>query len=284
MYWGMGKIIMKAGRLVERHPQLFGTYITNFSCGPDSFVVGYFRDIMNRKPSLTLELDNHTADAGLETRVEAFLDIVHAYRKLVSQKQIVAIKKTFKPARTAINNGTASVITSNGTVLPMNDPRVTMLLPSMGKYGSEALAAIIRGYGFNAISHRPSDEAVLKLGRANTTCKECLPLILTTGTLLSYIGNGKRDDEVLVYFFATGSGPCRRPAAGRNTCRRAGRARRRRSTRCGACRVAAERRCRAAAGRGVAPAGGGLGRRGRVWGATSAFAGWSVVHFGPLGG
>ena len=66
MYWGMGKIMMKAGRFVERHPQLFGTYITNFSCGPDSFVVGYFREIMGRKPSLTLELDSHTADAGLE--------------------------------------------------------------------------------------------------------------------------------------------------------------------------------------------------------------------------
>jgi predicted CoA-substrate-specific enzyme activase len=209
MYWGMGKLIMKAGRLVKRHPQLFGTYITNFSCGPDSFVVGYFRDLMGRKPSLTLELDNHTADAGLETRVEAFLDIVHAYRQLVVQKQIVTRNKTFKPARTVMSNGTTSVITSNGEVLPMTDPRVTMLLPSMGKYGSEAFAAILRGTGFNAIAHRPSDEAVLKLGRANTTCKECLPLILTTGTLLNYIGNGKRADEVLVYFFATGSGPCR---------------------------------------------------------------------------
>ncbi|MBW2517961.1 MAG: activase, partial [Deltaproteobacteria bacterium] len=89
MYWGMGKIMMRAGRLVERHPQLFGTYITNFSCGPDSFVVGYFREIMGRKPSLTLELDSHTADAGLETRVEAFLDIVHAYRQLVAQKKII---------------------------------------------------------------------------------------------------------------------------------------------------------------------------------------------------
>jgi predicted nucleotide-binding protein (sugar kinase/HSP70/actin superfamily) len=79
----------------------------------------------------------------------------------------------------------------------------------MGRYGSEAFAAVLRGYGFNAVAHRPSDEAVLKLGRANTTCKECLPLILTTGTLLSYIRNGRRDDEVLVYFFATGSGPCR---------------------------------------------------------------------------
>ena len=209
MYWGMGKLIMKAARVVERHPQLFGTYITNFSCGPDSFVVGYFRDIMGRKPSLTLELDSHTADAGLETRVEAFLDIVQAYRQLVAKNQIVAQKKTFVPARTALDNGTASVITSKGEVLAMTDPRVTVLLPSMGKYGSEAFAAILRGSGLNARAHRPSDEAVLKLGRANTTCKECLPLILTTGTLLSYINNGKRDDEVLVYFFATGSGPCR---------------------------------------------------------------------------
>ena len=209
MYWGMGKRIMKAARLVERHPQLFGTYITNFSCGPDSFMIGYFRDIMGRKPSLTLELDSHTADAGLETRVEAFLDIVQAYRHLVAQNQIVAKKKTFIAARTALNNGLASVITSKGEVLPMTDPRVTVLLPSMGKYGAEALAAVLRGSGLNAKAHRPSDEAVLKLGRANTTCKECLPLILTTGTLLSYINNGKRDDEVLVYFFATGSGPCR---------------------------------------------------------------------------
>jgi len=209
MYWGMGKLIMKAARLVERHPQLFGTYITNFSCGPDSFIVGYFRDIMGRKPSLTLELDSHTADAGLETRVEAFLDIIKAYRQLVADKRIVSGKKTFRPAQTVINNGATSVITSTGEVLPLTDPRVTVLLPSMGRYGSEAFAAILRGYGFNAVAHRPSDEAVLKLGRANTTCKECLPLILTTGTLLSYIRNGKRPDEVLVYFFVTGSGPCR---------------------------------------------------------------------------
>ena len=209
MYWGMGKLIMKACRIVERHPQLFGTYITNFSCGPDSFVVGDFKDIMGRKPSLTLELDSHTADAGLETRVEAFLDIVNAYRQLVANHQIAAPIKTFKPARTVLDNGTASVVTSRGDVLPLTDPRVTVLLPSMGKYSSEAFAAILRGSGLNARAHRPSDTAVLKMGRANTTCKECLPLILTTGTLLSYINNGKRDDEVLVYFFATGSGPCR---------------------------------------------------------------------------
>jgi predicted CoA-substrate-specific enzyme activase len=209
MYWGMGKLLMKASRRVEKHPQLFGTYITNFSCGPDSFVISYFRDIMGRKPSLTLELDSHTADAGLETRIEAFLDIVKAYRQLSARRLIPARAGAFTPARTAISAKSAEVVTSAGEVLSMKDPRVTILVPSMGRLGTEAFAAIFRGYGFHAKANRENDEAILKVGRANTSCKECLPLILTTGTLLSYIQNGKRPDEVLVYFMPTGSGPCR---------------------------------------------------------------------------
>jgi predicted CoA-substrate-specific enzyme activase len=209
MYWGMGKLLMKAARMVEKHPQLFGTYITNFSCGPDSFVISYFRDIMGRKPSLTLELDSHTADAGLETRVEAFLDIVQAYRRLTAKRLIAPRTAAFTPARTILDDGRARVLTSSGESLPMTDPRVTVLIPSMGRLGTEAFAAILKGYGLNAKAGRENDEAILKLGRANTSCKECLPLILTTGTLLGYIHNGKRPDEVLVYFMPTGSGPCR---------------------------------------------------------------------------
>ncbi len=209
MYWGMGHLILQAARVVKNHPQLFGTYITNFACGPDSFLVGYFREIMGRKPSLTLELDSHTADAGLETRIEAFIDIITAYRQLVAAKKIVQTTKRFIPARTVLDNGTAKVVTSSGEMVPMTDPRVTLLFPSMGELSSRSVVSIFRGKGYNAVMHPPSDEAVLKLGRANTYCKECLPLILTTGTLLHYIQNEKRDDEVLVYFMPTGSGPCR---------------------------------------------------------------------------
>ncbi|MGB5987280.1 MAG: acyl-CoA dehydratase activase-related protein, partial [Desulfobacterales bacterium] len=214
MYWGMGQLMLKAGRLVADHPQLFGTYITNFSCGPDSFILGYFRDIMGRKPSLTLELDSHTADAGLETRIEAFLDIVAAYRRLKTQAPPASAKNsevntTFQPARTQRRQEKLEVITSAGERLPLNHPRVTLLFPSMGRLGTEALAAIARGAGLNAKAHPPADELVLKTGRAHSSCKECLPLILTTGTLLNYINNGRRSDEVLVYFMPTGSGPCR---------------------------------------------------------------------------
>ena len=58
-------------------------------------------------------------------------------------------------------------------------------------------------------SSPPADERILKLGRANTSCKECLPLILTTGALLNYAENRKQAHEVLVYCMATASGPCR---------------------------------------------------------------------------
>ena len=79
----------------------------------------------------------------------------------------------------------------------------------MGKLGSEAIAAVFRGTGINAKAHPPADKSVLKTGRGNTSCKECLPLILTTGTLLNYIQHQRESNEVVVYLLATGTGPCR---------------------------------------------------------------------------
>ncbi len=209
MYWGMGQLIMMAARVVEQNPQLFGTYITNFSCGPDSFLLGYFRELMGRKPSLTLELDSHTADAGLETRIEAFLDIVSSYRQLAAGKIFTKKSSSFSSAKVQIQQEKVNIVTSSGEVLPLNHPRVTLLIPSMGRLGTEAFASVFRQSGVRSIALPPADESILKIGRANTSCKECLPLILTTGSLLNYIRNKKRPDEIVVYFMATGSGPCR---------------------------------------------------------------------------
>ncbi|MGB9499526.1 MAG: acyl-CoA dehydratase activase [Dissulfuribacterales bacterium] len=209
MYWGMGQLILKAARVVKKHPQLFGTYITNFSCGPDSFLVGYFRSIMGKKPSLTLELDSHTADAGIETRIEAYLDIVATYRQLEGQEKSPDRTTGFRVAEVSLENNVPMVVTSSGRTVPMTDPAVTILFPSMGRIASEALGAVFKSKGFNVVVHPPSDDAILKLGRANTSCKECLPLLLTTGSLLNYIQNHKKDGEILVYFMPTGSGPCR---------------------------------------------------------------------------
>jgi predicted CoA-substrate-specific enzyme activase len=214
MYWGTGQLIMKAARFVKKHPQLFSTYITNFSCGPDSFLIGYFRSIMGKKPSLTLELDSHSADAGLETRIEAYLDIVTTYRQLDGIKKAPdhatdSGTTRFRIAETSIEKGIPMVTTSSGKTLPMSDPSVTVLFASVGRIAGEALGACFKSRGYKTFVHPPSDETILRLGRANTSCKECLPLLLTTGSLLNYIQNHKKDGEVLVYFMPTGSGPCR---------------------------------------------------------------------------
>jgi predicted nucleotide-binding protein (sugar kinase/HSP70/actin superfamily) len=209
MYWGMGQYLLKAAHVVERHPQLFGVYITNFSCGPDSFLITYFREIMGRKPSLTLELDSHTADAGLEIRIEAFLDIASAYRRL-TDGIAAAAAEAFQSAKLVIGSAGKPVVqTSDGGTLPLTDPRVTILIPSMGELGTDMIAAAFRSQGLKAIAHPPADEAILKLGRANTSCKECLPLILTSGMLLNYIRNERTPGEIVVYFMPTGAGPCR---------------------------------------------------------------------------
>ena len=74
IYWGWGQKILRAAEIIKRDKRLFAVYLSNFSCGPDSFLMTFFKDIMADKPCLFLELDEHSADAGLVTRLEAFLD------------------------------------------------------------------------------------------------------------------------------------------------------------------------------------------------------------------
>jgi len=209
MYWSMGRMILKAARLVKNHPGLFGTFISNFSCGPDSFVVGYFREEMGRKPSLTLELDSHTADAGLETRIEAFLDIVRYYRELESKKQIAVTKRDFKPARVEVSGGKPVIVASDGRELPLSHPDVRVVMPAMGRFGHEALVKTFEKVGIRAHGIPPADEEALKIGRGNSSCKECLPLQNTVGSMLRYLWKDRPPGEITAYFMPGASGPCR---------------------------------------------------------------------------
>ncbi len=208
MYWATGNMILKGSHYVEKNPQLFATFITNFSCGPDSFILSYFRDIMGRKPSLTLELDSHTADAGLETRVEAFLDIVQYYRQIEKQPRKPYKKQAYRQAELIFNGKKPGIRTSNGGWLPLTDPQVKVIIPAMSKFGTPLLAGAFSRIGVRAETLPPADEEILKLGRGHSSCKECLPLQTTVGSLLRYLNN-RKNGEATAYFMATAQGPCR---------------------------------------------------------------------------
>ena len=74
MFWRSGQDILAAARLISADARLQAIYLTNFSCGPDSFLLTFFHELMGNKPFLELEVDDHTADAGVITRCEAFLE------------------------------------------------------------------------------------------------------------------------------------------------------------------------------------------------------------------
>jgi predicted nucleotide-binding protein (sugar kinase/HSP70/actin superfamily) len=76
MYWGFGAQILRMARFIKKHHHVFGLHITNFSCGADSFVEHFYRHIMGNKPYLILELDEHSAVAGMMTRLEAYKNVI----------------------------------------------------------------------------------------------------------------------------------------------------------------------------------------------------------------
>ncbi|HZP01143.1 MAG TPA: acyl-CoA dehydratase activase [Terriglobia bacterium] len=73
MYWNSGRRILAAARIARRHSNLHLVYISNFKCGPDSYIKSFLNDASG-KPSLVLQFDGHSNDAGFITRCEAYLD------------------------------------------------------------------------------------------------------------------------------------------------------------------------------------------------------------------
>ncbi len=76
MFWGLGARIIRTAKRILRTPNWYGVHLTNFSCGADSFIEHFYRHLLADKPSLILELDEHSAVAGLLTRVEAYRNVV----------------------------------------------------------------------------------------------------------------------------------------------------------------------------------------------------------------
>jgi predicted nucleotide-binding protein (sugar kinase/HSP70/actin superfamily) len=186
MYWSYGQKILRAAELIRRDRRLFAIYLSNFSCGPDSFLLTFFKDIMGEKPCLQLEIDEHSADAGVITRLEAFLESLKNYHGSEEDQE----PKEIAPVPEIISN------------------KRTLYIPYMGDcaYG---VAASLRAYGQPAEVMPLADEATLLRGRACTTGKECLPCIITTGDMLKVVESPDFDAARTAFFMPSASGPCR---------------------------------------------------------------------------
>jgi len=183
MYWRYGQRILSALRVIKRNPHLYPIYVTNFGCGPDSFILKYFSKEMGRKPYLSIEVDEHSAPAGVITRLEAFLD--------------------------SLEN--VEVSTDEGVPLvPLLEDfsNRTLYIPYMGDH-AYVIAAAFRRCGVASEVIPVADEESLELGRKYTTGKECYPCILTTGDMVKLLRDHPANREKMAFFMPQASGPCR---------------------------------------------------------------------------
>ncbi|MFC1585493.1 acyl-CoA dehydratase activase-related protein [Fibrobacterota bacterium] len=93
-HWHYGNRIIKTTEAVAQTPGLFPVYVTTFRCAPDSFVIEYFKDVMDyyKKPYLILQLDDHQSAEGYETRLEAAIETFRNFRGSDNRKHRPAIK------------------------------------------------------------------------------------------------------------------------------------------------------------------------------------------------
>ncbi len=98
MFWISGRKILEAARVVAQHANLHLVYITNFKCGPDSYIKHFARGAAGA-PLLVLQFDGHGNDAGYMTRCEAYLDSKGILRCYQSPATTLP---TTPPARPAI--------------------------------------------------------------------------------------------------------------------------------------------------------------------------------------
>ncbi len=79
--WSYTQQINNAVAFVKQHPNSYICFVSCFSCGIDATMYHHFRQQLGGKTFCYLEIDSHTAHAGFETRVGAFLEIIEERRR-----------------------------------------------------------------------------------------------------------------------------------------------------------------------------------------------------------
>lgn len=166
--WNYAANILEAARISAVTENLYPVLITAFKCAPDSFLIDYFKKIMDahQKPYLILQIDEHDSNIGYETRIEAG---IRSFRNhaLMSTMEI-------KPKLPLI-------------VLPEKSihARKTVIFPNWDQVVAPLLVANLRKAGLDARLLEPDDSITRKSMVYNTG--QCLPLNIITQEFIEYI-------------------------------------------------------------------------------------------------
>ena len=177
--WRYNRSQLQALLSLKEDERLFPVLISNFGCGPDAFSHKYLEEAAGSRPLLLLEFDEHRGEAGLITRLEAFVDEIEAHASSLER-----VAPTFpKGAAVAADRFQGR----------------RMVIPYFADH-AYAYQGALRGIGLDAVVLPPPDEETVRYGEEVSTGKECHPYVLLAGDLFKHVDRGTIGPGD-VYFF-----------------------------------------------------------------------------------
>ena len=178
--WRYNQQVIQAALWAAEEPGINPVVLTSFGCGLDAFNLRHLLRIFSGKPSLVLELDEHRAEAGLITRLEAFLDEVVEGRS---------------EARTRPANRRPPGRSPTSYEAYRNR---RFVLPYFADH-ARAFAGAMKGMGIEAEVLPPPDGKTVALGEQHSSGKECHAYSVIAGDFVKFARSERRGHEV--FFF-----------------------------------------------------------------------------------
>jgi predicted CoA-substrate-specific enzyme activase len=170
MNWPFGKKILAAARYVTDHPHAYAIFLSNHGCGPDTVLTHLFRERMQSKPYLNIEIDEHASAVGVLTRIEAF---VHSLN-MIDQGALKQQHQTKEQALTPLPAVTFSQEEKEDRVC---------ILPYCYPY-AEIMKEIAVSSGIAARVLPMTGREEIEAGRRHASTNEYLSLIALLGGIL----------------------------------------------------------------------------------------------------
>ena len=184
VHWIHGAKILEVACVVADTPHLYPVFITSFKCSPDSFILEYFKRILDAKgkPYLILQLDDHDSTLGYETRIEAGVASFRNHEARSSAAPGAEASRGRKPpARSLpVNPHPLAKLGDRTLLFPVWDPLVNPLL-----------AANLRREGIDARVLEEDPIVIRKAMRQNTG--QCLPLSILVQETADYVRTHRLD-------------------------------------------------------------------------------------------
>jgi predicted CoA-substrate-specific enzyme activase len=199
LHWHYAARILEAAEITARDPDAYPVLVTSFKCSPDSFVIEYFREIMEgqRKPYLVLQLDEHDSRLGYETRIEAALRAFRNHHRSSPRPTVVRNEPSMPP-------GGAGAFWERTGKVEFSDK--TLLFPNWDSTSLRLVVASLRKKGLDARLLEPSEAAARRALRHNSG--QCTPLNIIAQDFMEYVGNHDLDPARTVLWMAASSIAC----------------------------------------------------------------------------